>query len=200
MTYKIGVYGSNIRESEQAIHLAQTVGMLLAARGVIVITGACSGMPYIAAQAAKQQGAEIWGFSPERDVEAQQRAFPTDDLALYDQLFFIPPQYNQHFFLERFPQRGDDRGIRLRYRNFLSTMHSDGAIILAGGWGTLNEVTNLIYDSKPIGVLTGSGGLADALPEWLPRLRKKSESAFFCSPEPEAVVTHVLRDCPKRLS
>ncbi|HEU5381871.1 MAG TPA: hypothetical protein VFV38_41145 [Ktedonobacteraceae bacterium] len=148
MKYKIGVYGSNIQESTQAVQLAQTVGRLLAQREVVVITGACSGMPYIFAQAAKQQGAEIWGFRPERDVEAQKRAFPSDDMAVYDTLFFIPPSYDQQFFLDHSLQEGNDRGVRLRYRNFLSTLHADAAILLAGGWGTLNEFTHLLSDGK----------------------------------------------------
>jgi predicted Rossmann-fold nucleotide-binding protein len=146
MKYRIWVYGSNMQESTQAVQLAQMVGKLLARHGVIVITGACSGMPYIVAQAAKQQGAEIWGFSPERDVEAQKQAFPSDDVAVYDKLFFIPPSYDQQFFLERPLQEDNDRSVRLRYRNFLSTLHADAAIIIAGGWGTLNEFTHLLYD------------------------------------------------------
>jgi hypothetical protein len=56
--YKIGVYGSNITEGEEAIQLAQALGAELARHKVIVITGACSGMPYAVASAAKRQGQE----------------------------------------------------------------------------------------------------------------------------------------------
>lgn len=195
MKYKIGVYGSNIREGEHEVCLARTIGMHLAEQGVIVITGACSGIPYIAARAAKQHGAEIWGFSPEHNVEGQQRAFPSDDMSVYDRLFFIPSSYDAQFFLESSPQGRNDRSARLRYRNFLSTLHCDAAIILAGAWGTLNEFTNLIYDGKPIGVLTGTGGLADALPEWYPRLRKKSESAILFHDDPQTLVAQILQCC-----
>jgi len=34
-------------------------------------------------------------------------------------------------------------------------------MIISGGWGGLNEFTNLLYDGKPIGVLIGTGGVAD---------------------------------------
>lgn len=61
-------------------------------------------------------------------------------------------------------------------------------IIISGSWGTLNEFTNLIYDGKPIGVLTGSGGLADELSDFYPRLRKRSASVVIFEHEPGKLV------------
>jgi predicted Rossmann-fold nucleotide-binding protein len=63
LPYKIGVYGSKTTEREESVQLAQGLGRALAQNHVIVITGACSGMPYAVANAAKQQRAEVWGFS-----------------------------------------------------------------------------------------------------------------------------------------
>jgi hypothetical protein len=54
---------------------------------------------------------------------------------------------------------------------------------------------NVNYDGKAVSILTGTGGLADVLPEWYPRLRKKSESAIIWSKEPETVVAYVLQHC-----
>src|SRR5712691_4631537 len=79
MTHKIGIYGSNIAESEHAIALARRLGRELAQRQCIVITGACSGMPYIVAHEAHQQGAQIWGYTPELDARSHQLAYPQDD-------------------------------------------------------------------------------------------------------------------------
>lgn len=194
MSYKIGVYGSNIVESEQAVLLARLLGAELAKKQCIVITGGCSGMPYAVAQAAKQQGAEVWGFTPELNEEGQRKAYPQDDIGIYNKLFYVPEQYEQLFFLqERLPE-ARDWGARLKYRNVISTITADAGIIVAGGWGTLNEFTNLIYDGKPIGVLTGTGGLADELPGWLPQLRKKSASNVYFSGDPQEVVTSLLED------
>lgn len=173
---KIGIYGSHQVESEQTTQLAQELGRTLALSPVIIITGGCSGIPYLVAQAAKKGGAEVWGFTSEYDAEGQQQAYPSDDISLYDLLFYIPPSYDRHFFPELGPSTPFGRTTRLRYRNFLSTSHVDAGIIIAGGWGTMNEFTHLLYDGKPIGVFTGTGGLADELPEWYPRLPKKSES------------------------
>src|SRR5512135_3139171 len=100
MKYKIGIYGSNTVESERAVQLAQELGRILAQRNIIVVTGGCSGMPYIVAQIAKQQGAEVWGFTPAYDEEEQKRVYPLDDITTYDKLFYIPRQYDHLFYLD----------------------------------------------------------------------------------------------------
>lgn len=193
MTYKIGVYGSNITEHERAVQLAQELGVVLAQHGIIVVTGGCSGMPYLVAQAAAQRGAEVWGFTPERNEQEQRRAYPADDIAVYTKLFFVPPEYDRAFFLEQHPPTRDEHNTRLKYRNMLSTTHVHAGILLSGSWGTMNEFTCLLYDGKPVGVLTGTGGLADALPQWYPRLRKKSESAVLFHYAPTELVAGLLQ-------
>lgn len=164
----------------------------LAQHDVIVVTGGCSGMPYVVAHAAKQGNAEIWGFTPECNEQDQKRAYASDDITIYDKLFYIPPTYDQSFFLKENPEKPHRRSTRLKYRNLLSTTHVDAGIIVAGGWGTMNEFTNLLYDGKPIGILLGTGGLADELPIWYPRLHKKSESVVHFGRTPEELVAFLL--------
>ena len=194
MKYKLGIYGSNVRESEEAITIARELGETLAKNGMIVVTGGCSGMPYEVAHAAKQEGAEIWGFTPERDEAGQKRAYPDDDITIYDKLFYVPEGYSERFFLEQGLTAAQDHATRLKYRNVISTLHVDAGMIISGGWGTLNEFTNLIYDGKPIGVLTGTGGLADELPGWFPRLRKKTGSQVFFNRKADELVGLLLRE------
>jgi predicted Rossmann-fold nucleotide-binding protein len=191
MTHKIGVYGSNISEGEQAETLGKELGEMLARYHCIVITGACSGMPYIVAQEAAQHGAEVWGFTPELDAEAQRQAYPNDDIAIYTRLLYVPPNYKELFMMTSESEALDLAG-RLKYRNVISTINSDAGIIISGGWGTLNEFTNLIYDGKPIGVLTGTGGLADELPGLYPRLRKKSSSVVVFEDDPQKLVAELI--------
>jgi predicted Rossmann-fold nucleotide-binding protein len=191
--YKIGIYGSNVVESEAAVRLAQELGNVLAQNDIIVVTGGCSGMPYAVAHAAKQKGAEVWGFTPQRDEEEQKQEYPLDDITIYDKLFYVPPQYDQLFYLDYTLSASRDQSARLKYRNVISTIHADAGIIVSGGWGTLNEFTNLIYDGKPIGVLLETGGLADELPEWYPRLRKKSESVVHFNNSPTDLVAGLLK-------
>ncbi|HZS75015.1 MAG TPA: hypothetical protein VFA41_00250 [Ktedonobacteraceae bacterium] len=193
MPYKIGIYGSNVSESDEAVQLAQVLGEELARHNVIVITGGCSGMPYAVAYAARQHGAQIWGFTPEYNEEGQKKAYPNDDITIYSKLFYVPEEYNRLFYLEQPLSPERDWGARLKYRNVVSTIHADAGILISGSWGTMNEFTNLIYDGKPIGVLTGTGGLADELPEWFGRLRKKSNSAVFFHNSPRELVSMLLK-------
>jgi predicted Rossmann-fold nucleotide-binding protein len=69
---------------------------------------------------------------------------------------------------------------------------ADAGIIISGGWGSLNEFTTLLYDGKPIGILTGTGGLADELAGWFPKLRKKSASKVLFSDNPEDLVSLLI--------
>lgn len=194
MKYKVGIYGSYIAESQASIQLAQDLGNALAQRDVIAVTGGGSGMPYVVAQVAKQRGAEVWGFTSEYDEEAQKKAYPLDDITTYDKLFYVPHQYNHLFSLDHELSAARDWSARLKYRNLVSTIQVDAGIIVSGGWGTMNEFTNLLYDGKPVGVLLGTGGLADELPVWFPRLRKKSESIVFFHHDPAGLVSAVLQE------
>ncbi|HEY3991265.1 MAG TPA: hypothetical protein VGM01_00175 [Ktedonobacteraceae bacterium] len=192
MTYKIGVYGSNLNEGETATALGTTLGKALARQGCIVITGGCSGMPYVVAQAAAREGAAVWGFSPELTYEQQIAAYPDDDITIYQRLIYIPQDYRARFGASPLTAE-HDHAARLKYRNVVSTINSDAGIIISGSWGTLNEFTNLIYDGKPIGVLTGSGGLADELADFYPKLRKRSNSVVIFENDPERLVPELLK-------
>ncbi len=194
MKYKIGIYGSNITESKEAVQLAQELGSALAQNDIIVVTGGCSGMPYAVAHAAKQKGAEVWGFTPVCNEDEQKQAYPLDDITVYDKLFYVPQQYDERFYLDQKLTPARDWSARLKYRNVISTIHVDAGIIISGGWGSMNEFTNLLYDGKPIGVLTGTGGLADELPDWFHKLRKKSESAVLFNSYPTELVASLLKE------
>jgi len=191
MIYKIGVYGSTVSKGEKAVALGKELGKNLAKHRCIVITGACSGMPYTVAYEAAQHGAEIWGFSPELNFDAQEKAYPNDDITIYSRLIYVPQNYKELFMTHLESDTLDQAG-RLKYRNVISTINCDAGIIISGGWGTLNEFTNLIYDGKPIGVLIGTGELADELAGWYPRLRKKSHSVVYFDSNPEKLVAELI--------
>ncbi len=197
MSYKIGVYGSSVSEGPEAEALGKTLGKALAELGCAVITGGCSGMPYIVAYEAKQHGSEVWGFTPALNAEEQRRAYPHDDITIYTRLIYVPWNYLD-LFIKQPASAAQDWSERLKYRNVISTINSDAGIIISGSWGTLNEFTNLIYEGKPIGVLTGTGGLADQLPDWFPRLRKKSNSVVLFESDPEKLTEQVIAELEKR--
>jgi predicted Rossmann-fold nucleotide-binding protein len=197
MSYKIGVYGSSVSEGPEAEALGKALGDALAKHGCIVITGACSGMPYVVAHEAAQHRSEIWGFTPAVNAEEHRRAYPNDDISIYKRLIYVPQNYHE-LFIRQPTSAARDWSERLKYRNVISTINSDAGIVISGSWGTLNEFTNLIYEGKPIGVLTGTGGLADQLPNWFHHLRKKSDSVVLFESEPEKLVERVIATLEKQ--
>jgi hypothetical protein len=56
-------------------------------------------------------------------------------------------------------------GFEYSGRNLILTRASDAVILACGRLGTLNEFTIAFEDQKPIGVLTGTGGMADEIKE-----------------------------------
>ncbi len=176
----IGVFGTAKVASSELGDLAGRIGCALARAGCGVITGACSGLPYRAAHAASALGAPVVGFSPMHDIDGQREFVPEDDPAIYTSLLFTP----------RDIPFAHDLLVRKKYRNVVSTATCDAGIIIAGEWGTLNELTNLIDFRKPVGVLRGTGGIADAAPE-LARSLPGGERIMYES-DPERLVGAIV--------
>ena len=62
---------------------------------------------------------------------------------------------------------------------------------MCGSFGTLNEFTIAYDEGKVIGVLEGSGGVADEIRELIAKLPKKSNAVLCYSNRPE----QLLQDC-----
>ena len=84
--------------------------------------------------------------------------------------------------------------IRKKYRNIISTANCDAAILISGRWGTLNEFTNLIDFGKTIGVLTGTGGIADALSSLTKNVAKAGQGKVIFESDPARLVDQLLKD------
>lgn len=187
MKYKIGVFGSGGagKPKDEVKAIAREVGKLLGehADEVIVITGGCSGLPYEAAYEAAQKGAEVWGYSPVYD-EAEQKEFtPDDDLSIYTKLVYV----------SRDMPFADNRRIRMKYRNVLSTAECDAGIVISGQWGSLNEFTNLVDMQKIAAVLTGTGGVADELPALARKIVKEGQGAVIFNDDPQKLVQELFK-------
>ncbi|HEY5442018.1 MAG TPA: hypothetical protein VIJ68_00595 [Candidatus Saccharimonadales bacterium] len=184
MKYKIGVYGSAAGDYAAFVPIAEEIGRALGqhADSVIVITGACPGLPYAVAKAAADNGADVWGFSSSRDEAAQRQEYADDDLSIYKKLIYVPAD---------FPMI-DNKRASMKYRNVASTAACDAAIILSGRWGTLNEFTNLIDMCKTVGVLTGTGGIADELPALSQKIFKEGQGEIIFDSDPKKLVAKLL--------
>lgn len=188
MAYKIGVFGSSEGDIEHIFEKARKLGETLAIKDVIIITGACGGIPYHAALAAHQKGAQIWGYSPYKDYKTHIEGEADYDNSIYKKLFFIPKNI----------QAFKNILVARKYRNVISTANCDAGIIICGRWGTMNEFTNLFDMGKVIGVVTGTGGVADELLSLNRKLHKASKAKVLFSNSPQKLIESVVKELQKR--
>ncbi|MEK7629996.1 MAG: hypothetical protein AAB432_01250 [Patescibacteria group bacterium] len=144
LRYKICVSGAAETShcAKEALEKAELVGREIAKRGLILVTGATTGIPYWAAKGVKAEGGIVIGLSPAASKVSHLKTYhlPTDyhDLIIYT-------------------------GFEYSGRNLLLIRSSDAVITICGRMGTLNEFTIAFEDHKPIGVLEGTGGTADLI-------------------------------------
>ncbi len=145
MKIKIGVMGSAGEPAaepagELLIAQATALGQSLAGREIILLTGATTGLVYKVGKAANAAGVFHAGISPaSSEAEHVERyRLPVDacDLIIYT-------------------------GFGLKGRNVVLVRSCDIAIFIAGSMGSLNEFTIAYDESKIIGCLAGTGGVAD---------------------------------------
>ena len=131
--------GPTIRNPD-TLKKAFALGQQIAKRDCILINGACPGLPDKAAEGAKSEGGFVFGVSPafsEREhLEVYGSPMEHFDMLLYSGMGFME-------------------------RDIINIRSADAIVLVGGGIGTLNEFTVAYEEHKPIGVLTGSGGISD---------------------------------------
>ncbi|OGL30857.1 hypothetical protein A3F37_00225 [Candidatus Saccharibacteria bacterium RIFCSPHIGHO2_12_FULL_41_12] len=184
MKYKIGVYGSAAGEIDGVVPKIIELGNALKkhADSVIVITGACKGLPYIAAKQAHSGGVEIWGYSPLHNMDELKHDAPDDDHNIYAKLQFVSEDFE---FVA-------NKRVCMKYRNVILTANCDAGIIIRGRWGSLNEFTNLIDMQKVVGVLTDTGGVADELVKLNQKITKEGQGKIIFDEDPTTLIEKVL--------
>lgn len=132
--------------------LMAVIGARIAQRGHVTLTGACLGLPESAARGARAEGGLTVGISSHRTLDDHiASGSPTDFDVL--QLTELPPAH-----------RGQDRPNYMG-REIDNIERSDVVIIAGGRFGTLGELAIALEEQRPIGVLTGTGGIADIVKE-----------------------------------
>lgn len=172
LKYKICVSGAAETDhcAEGALEKAKELGKEIVRQGGVLVTGATSGIPYWAAIGAKEEGGISIGLSPAASEKAHVKTYklPTDyfDLIIYT-------------------------GFEYAGRNLLLTRSSDAVIVVCGRMGTLNEFTIAYEDHKPIGVLTGTGGLADMVEEIVAKSHRRDAKIIYDS-DPKRLVEKLI--------
>ncbi len=188
MKYKIGVFGSSAGLMGTANRSALALGKALAKEDIILITGACLGIPYIVAEEAAKNGIKVWGYAPTIDKVSLQEESPEQNLEIYDKLFYISKDF----------EFADNLLICRKFRNVTSTSHCDAGIIVSGRWGSLNEFTNLYDMGKVIGILTKTGGIADEIKKLDKKIKKASKAKIIFNSSPEKLVKLVIKELESR--
>src|SRR5712692_1869212 len=157
--------------SEELREKAIALGAAIAARNAILLTGATTGLVYLAGKAAHDAGALHVGISPAADErEHEERyALPTDacDAIIYT-------------------------GFGLKGRNVVLVRSCDIVLFIAGSIGSLNEFTIAYDEGKIIGCLTGTGGVADEVARLVSTFQRPTKSRIYYDNEPERLLDACL--------
>jgi uncharacterized protein (TIGR00725 family) len=173
---KIGVMGSanydlSQAEREKLALTAEHLGRVIADKNCVVITGGTTGLPDLVSRSARRAGAVAIGISPAID-------------------------HKEHISKYGLPDDGVDlliyTGFGLKGRNVVNIRASDIVIIFGGGMGTLNEFTIAYDEGKVIGVLVGSGGIADHIEEIVTIARKRTSAEIVSDTDVNALIDRCL--------
>src|ERR1700757_4980885 len=173
----VGVMGASendaLANSEKVrlTELAEQLGAALAKHECILITGATTGLPDLVAKAFREKGGFALGVSPAEN-------------------------HQEHVARYRLPEDNSDvivyTGFGYKGRNVINIRSSDVVIIFGGATGTLNEFTIAYDEGKVIGIVEGSGGIADHIKEIIAFCQKPTRARVIYGSDPEALLDACL--------
>ena len=169
----VGVMGSaSGAMPASAREAARRLGAAVARNGCTLVTGACPGLPYAAVEGAKEAGGLVVGISPALGESDHVRRFHS-------------------------PVRGFDMivytGSGLMGREVVNIRSSDMVVIVGGHSGTLGEFAIAYDEGRLIGVLTGTGGIADLTEELQRHLVAKNTGAHVIyDADPDLLVSRLI--------
>ena len=158
---RIGVMGSASLVFEDRIaQMCRSLGRAIAESSFCLLTGACPGLPHETVLGAKEVGGHVIGISPASNLAEHRDLFQSPYLE-YDVMIYT--------------------GLGLMGRELINIRTSDIVIVVGGRSGTLGEFAIAFEEGKVIGVLEGTGGVADSLWEIEPALAKGTEAVLVTS-------------------
>ena len=177
MKIKVGVMGSAGEATPETkgalVEKAQALAQAIASRGVLLLTGATTGIVYVVGKAAHDAGVFHTGVSPAESTNEHVGKYklPLDacDLIIYT-------------------------GFGLKGRNVVLVRSCDVVLFIAGAMGSLNELTIAHDEGKVIGCLTGTGGVADNVDYLLQKFSKDTGARVFQNADPEKLLDACLEN------
>lgn len=170
---KIGVMGSAsgpTLNNKNAVKKARELGEEIALSDCILVNGACPGLPNESAIGAKEKGGFVLGISPAFS-EAEHIHKYRSPKGVYDLIIYS--------------------GMGFMERDIVNIRSSDAIIILGGGIGTLNEFTVAYDEGKVIGILLGTGGISNHIPEILDMCDRELTPFLIFDGNPKTLVDKV---------
>ena len=177
MRIKVGVMGSAAPESSRLetgstrVEKAEQLGRAIAAKDVVLFTGATTGIVYVVGKTAHEAGSFHVGISPGSNKL-------------------------EHVDLYKLPLDACDTivytGFGLKGRNVVLVRSCDIVLFVAGAMGSLNEFTIAHDERKIIGCLTGTGGVADDAEYLLQKFGRQNTARVFQNEDPERLIDECL--------
>lgn len=172
MQLTVGVMGSaDHNEPEQIKTQAYELGKVLAIKKYVLITGACPGLPYECARGSRDNGGISIGISPALSLHEHVHKYHSPSDA-FDVIIYT--------------------GSGLMGREVTNIRSSDMVIIIGGQSGTLGEFAIAYDEGKLIGVLEGSGGITNQLPELIKTFKKQTGAKVIYESDPEELVEKMV--------
>jgi len=172
MALKVGVMGAASGDfTAEARAAAFELGRVIAARGMVLVSGAAPGLPLESARGAHGAGGLSVGISPALSLD-------------------------EHVHLYRSPVDGFDvliyTGSGLMGREIVNIRSSDIVVIVSGHSGTLGEFAIAYDEGKLIGVLQGSGGIADIVPALVKAIDKETGASIIYDRDPDRLIDRLI--------
>ncbi|HEY3397769.1 MAG TPA: hypothetical protein VGM19_08960 [Armatimonadota bacterium] len=179
MRTKIGVMGSagGVLDPD-ALHKCYTLGQCIAREDCVLLTGACPGLPHESALGARAEGGLVIGISPALSLDEHIVRYKSPYLE-YDVIIYT--------------------GSGLMGREITNIRSCDVVVIVGGRSGTLGEFSIAYDEGKLIGVLEGTGGIADHMREVVRIINKSTRAEVIYDDDPARLVTKLVDGYKQRM-
>jgi len=175
---QIGVMGSSGgRFAPGAKDKAYQLGREIARVGAALLTGACPGLPHAAVLGCKDEDGLVVGVSPALSLKEHIEVYHSPSQG-YDVLMFT--------------------GSGLMGREIEAIRSCDIVVLVGGRSGTLGEFAIAYDEGRTIGVLQGTGGIADHVDELIAIANKDTGATIIYDDDPERLIKKCLEEYYRR--
>jgi len=172
MRIQVGVMGSaGGRITKAAREKAYELGVAIAEHNCVLVTGASPGLPYESVQGCRKSGGVTAGISPALDL--------WEHIHRYDSPY---EEFDVMIYT----------GDGLMGREVTGIRSCDIVVVVGGRSGTLGEFSIAYDEGKVIGVLSGTGGIADHIDELIKIIHKDTGAQIVFDEDPRKLMDGLL--------